>query len=395
MKYALIFSLIFVLVSCSNEPVLEDTLVVRNGLVFEVNEQQPFSGTSVSYYPNGQIQEKINYIDGDLGLFHESYHDNGQIRFIYTYDKEGKRKDGKFFSYFRNGSVEFESIFKDGKRDGTQTSYWISMGGDGGPKTITQFEEGNLTELSEFDRSGTLLLKEIYEGGLYGKKTILFDLVAEQKKKELAEKERKRVEEEKRKAEFLATQEKRRQEAQKEWRSNIVDFLNTSNIQPTYTELRGSEDHFQFTTVCTTLPFKLPMTFVVSFKDPDIEDIRERTTNCGGYKYFSHFTFSYQSRKKMWDIVKEDPLLLSLYFKIDKVHYEVHQGPIDSVCEVYPSAKKLCNSFYPDLGTDYKLDRPIIWEIKSAVFENLDTEIEFDIKSEEFINYLKNAKERD
>ena len=118
MKNIFIFSLIFLLASCSKS-VSSDKLVYRDGFVFEINQQQPFSGTSVSYHPNGQIKEKVNYIDGKLGLFYESYFDNGQTQFIKNYDKQGKRDDGKSLRYFKNGSIEEESTFENGLLNGS------------------------------------------------------------------------------------------------------------------------------------------------------------------------------------------------------------------------------------------------------------------------------------
>tara|TARA_B110000003_G_C16547892_1_gene495410 strand:+ start:32 stop:1096 length:1065 start_codon:yes stop_codon:yes gene_type:complete len=215
MKYAFIFSLIFVIASCSKS-VSSDKLVFRDSLVFEINEQQPFSGTSVSYHPNGQIKEKINYIDGKLGLFQESYFDNGQIKekvnyidgklrlihvyesyfdngqtkFIKNYDKQGKRNDGKSFRYFKNGSIEEETTFENGRLNGSYL-YFEQVGTstrliykenykDGSRHGIREeFRDGVIWRTTEYDNgrivdgiyesltpSNKLRVREKYESGL-------------------------------------------------------------------------------------------------------------------------------------------------------------------------------------------------------------------------------------
>ena len=163
MKYAFIFSLIFVIASCSKS-VSSDKLVSRGFLVYEINEQQPFSGTSVSYHPNGQIKEKINYIDGRLGLFHESYFDNGQIQFIKNYDKQGKRNDGKSFRYFKNGSIEEESTFENGLLNGSYL-YFEQVGTYARLINKENYKDGIRHGISEEFRDGVIWRTVEYDNG--------------------------------------------------------------------------------------------------------------------------------------------------------------------------------------------------------------------------------------
>ena len=55
-KKGIIFLSVF-LVSCSNE-VPFDKLVERQGITYEINSTTPFTGSSVSYYENGQLEHE-------------------------------------------------------------------------------------------------------------------------------------------------------------------------------------------------------------------------------------------------------------------------------------------------------------------------------------------------
>ena len=49
---------------CSKE-VPSDQLQDRNGVKYEVNSQTGFTGSSVDYFENGQLQFKTNYKNGE------------------------------------------------------------------------------------------------------------------------------------------------------------------------------------------------------------------------------------------------------------------------------------------------------------------------------------------
>ena len=69
---------------CSKE-VVWDKLVERGGLVYEVNSQTPFTGSSVSYYDNGRLEEKRNYKDGSLDGLYEYYSKKGGLSYRFCY----------------------------------------------------------------------------------------------------------------------------------------------------------------------------------------------------------------------------------------------------------------------------------------------------------------------
>ena len=76
-KTLIILSLIF-LVSCSNEVPI-DKLVERNGITYEVNSNTPFTGSSVSYFENGELQYRRNFKDGKHEGLWESFDEEGNL----------------------------------------------------------------------------------------------------------------------------------------------------------------------------------------------------------------------------------------------------------------------------------------------------------------------------
>ena len=87
-------------------------LVERNGVWFEVNSEEPFTGVAESFYGNGQLQNKIEMKAGlQDGLF-ELYYPNGQLH--QKVNMKAGLQDGLFEEYYEDGEVKQKSIFKAG-----------------------------------------------------------------------------------------------------------------------------------------------------------------------------------------------------------------------------------------------------------------------------------------
>ncbi len=117
MKKLLTILCLVLLVSCSNE-VPSDKLVERGDITYETNSTTPFTGSSVSYHDNGQLEMRGNYKDGkDDGLW-EGYYENGQL------SVKGNYKDGElhglYESFHKNGQLNVRRNYKDGKEDGLE-----------------------------------------------------------------------------------------------------------------------------------------------------------------------------------------------------------------------------------------------------------------------------------
>ena len=143
MKKLLTIFCLALLVSCSNE-VPSDKLVERNGITYETNSTTPFTGSSVSYHENGQLEMRGNYKDGkDDGLW-ESYYENGQLEMRGNY-KDGE-PDGLREFHYDNGQLESRGNVKDGRFGfGQEDGLWEYFD-----------EEGNLTETQEW-KDGELI----------------------------------------------------------------------------------------------------------------------------------------------------------------------------------------------------------------------------------------------
>ena len=94
-----------------NLEVLGNRLVVTGGVTCLINSRTPFTGRSVSYHDNGQLQSKINWKDGEPDGLLETYYDNGQLKSHRNY-KVG-RLDGLWEEYYDNGELKSKNCYKD------------------------------------------------------------------------------------------------------------------------------------------------------------------------------------------------------------------------------------------------------------------------------------------
>lgn len=112
MKKLLPILFVLIITSCSKEVPLEQT-VERNGITYEVNSEEPLTGTTVLFHENGQLSYKGNFKDGKMEGLWEGYHQNGQVHYKGNY-KDGER-DGLWESYDVNGNLESKDNYKDGE----------------------------------------------------------------------------------------------------------------------------------------------------------------------------------------------------------------------------------------------------------------------------------------
>ena len=124
-----------------------DSLEIRNGVLFERGVATPFRGVAVRYhnngliayravqslndnhiaidlqhwYPNGQLMERSQWVDGQLDGLAERYFDTGQLR------SRGRSRDGlphgDFEAYYQNGQLERRGRFDEGRQVGEWSYY--------------------------------------------------------------------------------------------------------------------------------------------------------------------------------------------------------------------------------------------------------------------------------
>ena len=117
MKKLLPILFVLIITSCSPPPeVPSDQLVIRDGVYYEVNSQTPFSGTSLSYNNDGQLDYREHFKDGKVDGLVEEYHENGQLKVRTNYN-DGKR-DGLRETFDVNGNPVSKGNYTDGELDG-------------------------------------------------------------------------------------------------------------------------------------------------------------------------------------------------------------------------------------------------------------------------------------
>ena len=160
MKNFLPILFIFIFTSCSKE-VPSNQLVERNSIVYEVNSQTPFSGSSISYYPNGQKELKKNFKDGELHGRYEALYESGQAQLKSNY-KDGKMH-GFHQTFHENGQLNYEGTLKNGKVDGPLKNFHDN----GELEAEVNYKEGLILDGSyeTFDASGYISLRTNYKDG--------------------------------------------------------------------------------------------------------------------------------------------------------------------------------------------------------------------------------------
>jgi antitoxin component YwqK of YwqJK toxin-antitoxin module len=124
MKQISIFLLLsFVLVSC-NQTVDRgkegEYFKEENGITYY--KGSPFTGTTVEYYENGQLNKKGSYKEGKPDGVRESYYENGQLDSKCFYNDDGVM-DGVWERYYENGQLLDKKSFINGKPDGVFEYY--------------------------------------------------------------------------------------------------------------------------------------------------------------------------------------------------------------------------------------------------------------------------------
>ena len=110
-----------------------------NQLYYLPNQEVPFTGKAVDYWPSGQKMTEISYKDGKLHGLKSDWYYNGQKLMEINY-KHGKFH-GLWTDWNMNGTKRFRNTWKDGKKDGLQTEWYKN-----GQKRLQRIFKGGLTE---------------------------------------------------------------------------------------------------------------------------------------------------------------------------------------------------------------------------------------------------------
>lgn len=113
---------------CEEQKVVEaDKLMRREGLLYEINTEEPFTGIAVSYWPSGEVESESEWRDG--------------------------KPHGKNIRWYENGQKRREIEFRDGEFHGKWTVWYEN----GQKKEETEFHDDKLIGRKEWDRDGNLI----------------------------------------------------------------------------------------------------------------------------------------------------------------------------------------------------------------------------------------------
>ena len=171
MKKLLPLLSLLIIISCSKEIYIEE-VVERGGLIYEVNSDEPFTGSVVDYWDNNQLESRREYKNGIPNGLTEEYYKNGQVEYKRTF-KDGLPIDGYYEEYHYNGNLKSKFNVKDGEVFGLRENFYS----DGKLESKLNFNTNSVISES-FYKDGTLrersnskkgimdgLFEEFYENG--------------------------------------------------------------------------------------------------------------------------------------------------------------------------------------------------------------------------------------
>jgi antitoxin component YwqK of YwqJK toxin-antitoxin module len=131
----LIISIYSLLASCTKE-VDYGSLVERNGIKYEVNSDEGYTGNSVGFYENGQKSIQCSFVDGKRHNSFQEWYENGQLKKDYTY--ANGILVGSYLEYFKSGQIQTNGEYIAGLRNGDYNEFWEN----GGKKFVGTYSMG-------------------------------------------------------------------------------------------------------------------------------------------------------------------------------------------------------------------------------------------------------------
>ena len=155
-KVYILFIIGVLLVSCTKE-IDSNRLVARNGIHFEVNSSEPFTGIVYDYNPGKIIVKKRTFLNGELAGSSIEYYANGQMMSESNYSKG--ILDGVAKEWYRNGQIKNEMSYKQGLPMGLRTE-WSPLGSI---ESESNYFDGELHgAYTEYYADGTVKSESIY-----------------------------------------------------------------------------------------------------------------------------------------------------------------------------------------------------------------------------------------
>lgn len=101
-----------------------DSIILKANQGLFYYQNKPFTGTSISYYPNGNPATKIQFLNGKKEGLYQKFYPNKGISFEANY-KNG-RQNGTIKTWWKDGILRSEANKKNGVVEGLQTQWYAS-----------------------------------------------------------------------------------------------------------------------------------------------------------------------------------------------------------------------------------------------------------------------------
>ena len=99
-----------------------ESLEEREGLYYQANESEPYSGWGKLMYDSGQVERLVPYKDGRWEGLWTLWHENGQKEMEGRTRKDG-RPEGLATKWYKNGQKRYETTYKYGREEGLRTTW--------------------------------------------------------------------------------------------------------------------------------------------------------------------------------------------------------------------------------------------------------------------------------
>ena len=120
MRYPLTIFLSITLGACSTQNIIGKGIINHDNLkkiqddYFLKNSSVLYTGKALKFYKNGQIEFEANYLNGKLHGLKKSWHKNGEKWKVGDYIKN--KKEGKWLRFGENGEYVYEEEFSRGEK---------------------------------------------------------------------------------------------------------------------------------------------------------------------------------------------------------------------------------------------------------------------------------------
>ena len=131
----------------------KDQTVLRDGLIYHQDTNEPVNGIVEMFHPNGQSKVRGNHIDGKSDGLWKYFYENGQLNMRGNYI-DGKQ-NGPFETFYENGELWERGNY----RDGVENGLWEHFHENG----QLSLKRDGLWEI--FDPNGNLIETKTYRNG--------------------------------------------------------------------------------------------------------------------------------------------------------------------------------------------------------------------------------------